>query len=284
MIRVEELRYTYPGASSPTINAMSFDVADQEIVGFLGPSGAGKSTTQKILIGLLKGYSGRVEVMGRAVADWGAGYYERIGVSFEMPNHYQRLTARENLEHFGALYASDTIDAVSALEMVDLGAHADQRVLEFSKGMKIRLNVARSLLHRPALLFLDEPTSGLDPVNAQRIIELVRRLREQGATIVLTTHDMHVADQLCDRVALITAGEIRELDAPSALKSRYGRRVVRVEYGQDGALSREFELDGLGEDQAFLTLLREAHVERIHSQETTLERVFIALTGQELKR
>lgn len=283
MIRVADLKYTYPGAPTPTIHGLSFEVAEQEIIGFLGPSGAGKSTTQKILIGLLKGYEGDVEIMGKQVSAWGADYYEHIGVSFELPNHHQRLTALENLQHFGALYSGEMLDPMQALELVDLHEDANKKVSDFSKGMKIRLNVARSLLHKPKLLFLDEPTSGLDPVNAQRVKQVVLDLREQGTTVVITTHDMHVADQLCDRVAFITAGHLRELDAPVVLKARHGRRVVRVEHGDDGEIADEFEMDGLGQNEAFMALLRDGHIERMHTQETTLEQVFIDVTGEELK-
>jgi len=104
MIRVEDLSYTYPSADTATLSDLSFEIGSQEILGFLGPSGAGKSTTQKLLIGLIEGYAGSMSVMGREVREWGPDYYENIGVSFELPNHHQRLTARENLAHFGALY------------------------------------------------------------------------------------------------------------------------------------------------------------------------------------
>ena len=285
MIRVEELVYAYPGASKPTLEGLDFEIADGEILGFLGPSGAGKSTTQRILIGLLEGYRGRAEVLGKEVRDWGPDYYESIGVSFELPNHHQRLTALENLQHFGALYRGPLLDPMEVLRWVDLEAHAGKRVADFSKGMKIRLNVARSLLHRPKLLFLDEPTSGLDPVNAKRVKDLVRRLQSEGTTVFVTTHDMSVAEALCDRVAFICNGGIAALDTPAALEKRYGSRTLAVEW-QDprGELrTNTFALDGLGESAEFMELLRGgARIETMHSQETTLENVFIEVTGQRL--
>lgn len=283
MITVEDLSYAYPGAEDDTLVALDFTLEDGEILGFLGPSGAGKSTTQKILIGLLRGYRGRVEVMGREVSDWGPGYYEQVGVCFELPNHYRRLTARENLAHFAALYARETLAPDEVLDWVDLGAAADQPVSDFSKGMKVRLNLARSLIHRPRLLFLDEPTGGLDPVNARKVKALIRRLRAEGTTVLLTTHDMMVADQLCDRVAFIVDGSIATLDGPEALKRRYGKREVEVTFERDGVVERErFPLDGLGADDGFAKLLRDVRVETLHSQETTLENVFIEVTGQRL--
>lgn len=289
IIEVERLQYTYPGASAETLHGLDFKVEEAEIVGFLGPSGAGKSTTQKILIGLLKNYRGRVQVLQKEVSAWGSDFYEHIGVSFELPNHHQRLTALENLELFGALYAKKRRDPMELLERVHLAGDANKRVMDFSKGMKIRLNVARSLLNSPRVLFLDEPTSGLDPVNAQHVKDLVLELREQGTTIVLTTHDMMVADQLCDRVAFITSGEIREFENPQTLKQRHGRRVVRVDYRERGDVGsaplqhEEFALDGLGENRAFFDLLTGVMIERIHTQETTLEQVFIDVTGEQLR-
>lgn len=285
MITVENLVFTYPGAPKPTLEGLDFEIADGEILGFLGPSGAGKSTTQRILIGLLEGYQGRARVMGKEVRDWGPDYYEQVGVSFELPNHHQRLSALENLQHFGALYRGPLLDPMEVLRWIDLHEHADKRVTDFSKGMKIRLNVARSLLHKPKLLFLDEPTSGLDPVNAKRVKDLVRRLQSEGTTVFVTTHDMSVAEALCDRVAFICDGRIAALDTPAALEKQYGSRTISVEWIDPTGDTREerFGLDGLGDDDRFLELIRSgARIETMHSQETTLENVFIEVTGQRL--
>jgi fluoroquinolone transport system ATP-binding protein len=285
MISVENLTYTYPDAKRPTLHGLDFTVAEREIFGFLGPSGAGKSTTQKILMGLLKNYGGGVEVLDRNLNQWGQEYYEQIGVSFELPNHYLKLTARENLAYFRSLYQGETLEPAEVLGWVGLQEEADKPVAAYSKGMKIRLNLARSLLHKPKLLFLDEPTAGLDPVNARKIKQLILELRSRGATIFITTHDMLVADELCDRVAFITNGAIRLIDAPTVLKRRFGKRTVQVEYVSDEQASQrqEFPLDGLGDDAAFLQLLRSGQrIEAIHTQETTLENIFIAVTGEEL--
>ncbi|MDX1530454.1 MAG: ABC transporter ATP-binding protein [Rhodothermales bacterium] len=283
MIDVHDLAYTYPGADAPAVRGLSFRVEDGEIFGFLGPSGAGKSTTQKVLTGLLRGYGGRVRVLDRDLADWGPDYYERVGVAFELPNHYLKLTARENLAYFGALYRGPTEPPEAVLDAVGLGDAADQRVGAYSKGMKVRLNLARALLHRPALLFLDEPTAGIDPVTSRRIRALIQEQREAGTTVFLTTHDMAVADALCDRVAFLVDGAIRLVGAPRALKHRYGQRAVRVEYGPPEAPQhRDFPLDGLADDPAFLTTLREP-VQTIHTLETTLEDVFVQVTGRALR-
>lgn len=286
MISVKNLHYTYPGGAKEALHGINFEIAEGEIFGFLGPSGAGKSTTQKILIGLLKGYQGQISVMGRELSTWGSDYYEHIGVSFELPNHYLKLTALENLNYFRSLYSGETRDPQALLDRVGLGEDANKRVSDFSKGMKVRLNVARGLLNKPKLLFLDEPTSGLDPVNARNIKDMILAIRDEGTTVFVTTHNMTVADELCDRVAFITSGDISAIDAPETLKKQYGKRSVAVEYlnGSDVVECREFALDGLGDNAEFVRLLREAtRVETIHTQESTLEKIFIEVTGQELK-
>jgi fluoroquinolone transport system ATP-binding protein len=285
MIQVNNLYFTYPGAKKEVLFGLNFNIEAGEIFGFLGPSGAGKSTTQKILIGLLKNYRGSITVLGRELSAWDHDYYEQIGVSFELPNHYLKLTALENLAYFRSLYSGPTRDPMQVLEWVDLADDADKRVAQFSKGMKNRLNVARSLVHQPKLLFLDEPTSGLDPVNARRIKDLILEQRAQGATVFVTTHDMAVADELCDRVAFIAAGKIDVIDAPARLKKQYGQRSLIVEYtnGTAEALQQQFPLDGLGQNEQFIHLLNTAsRIETIHTQETTLENIFIRVTGQEL--
>lgn len=209
MIKVENLEFTYPGSSTPAIRAIDFDVAAGEVFGFLGPSGSGKSTTQNILIGLLRGWRGAVSVLGRTLGAWDAEYYGNIGVSFEVPTHYSKLTARENLELFRALHGGDADPAELWMERVGLLDALDVRVSEFSKGMKQRLTVARSLLHRPTLWFLDEPTSGLDPVNADIVDELVKHLdNELGVTSIMVTHDVRGAFRVANRLALLSGGRI----------------------------------------------------------------------------
>jgi fluoroquinolone transport system ATP-binding protein len=283
MINVRNLSFTYPEGETPAVRKVDFHIEPAEVFGFLGPSGAGKSTTQKILIGLLKGYQGAVTVMDRALPAWGPDLYEKIGVTFELPNHYLKLTGLENLNYFRSLYQTETEDPQELLAMVGLEEDADKKVSDYSKGMQMRLNFVRGLINKPRLLFMDEPTTGLDPVNAANIKDIIRGLQAAGVTIFLTTHDMTVADELCDRVAFIVDGEIALIDPPKDLKLRYGQREVAVEFRSDGHVEqRLFPLDGLADNPAFLDILRHNEVETIHSQETTLERVFIQVTGREL--
>ena len=284
VVDVDGLTFTYASGTSPAVRDLSFRIDRGEIFGFLGPSGAGKSTTQKVLIGLLRGYGGAVSVLGRDLAAWGGDYYEEIGVSFELPNHYLRLTGLENLGYFRALYRGETRRPEALLEMVGLAGDGQRLVAEYSKGMKTRLGVARALLNDPQLIFLDEPTAGLDPASGRGVRRLVRELKQAGRTVFLTTHDMTVADELCDRVAFIVDGEIRLVDSPQDLKLAHGARTVAVEYDLGGSPGRrEFPLDGLGDDAEFLTLLREATVRTLHTQEATLEDVFLRVTGHSLQ-
>jgi fluoroquinolone transport system ATP-binding protein len=283
MLDVCDLNFTYAGARAPTLYELSFNIADGEIFGFLGPSGAGKSTTQNILIGLLRGYQGRITVLGRDLANWHSDYYELIGVAFELPTHFRKLTALENLAYFRALYRHPALTPQEALDLVGLSAAGRLPVAQFSKGMQNRLSVARALLHNPPLLFLDEPTSGLDPVNARVIKELIQARRAAGATVFLTTHTMALAEELCDRVAFIVDGRITLIDTPRALKLRYGAATVQVEYAlADTATRQTFPLAGLGDNAAFLRLLQSGTVQTIHTQEATLEDIFVRVTGRSL--
>ncbi|OCB29960.1 ATP-binding protein [Mycobacterium malmoense] len=284
VIRVRDLTFTYPKAPTPAVRGMDFTVDRGEIFGFLGPSGAGKSTTQRLLIGLLRGHGGEATVWGKDPTAWGPDYYERIGVSFELPNHYQKLTALENLRFFASLYARPTLDPMGLLERVGLAPDAHTRVGKYSKGMQMRLTFARALINDPELLFLDEPTSGLDPVNARAVKNVILDLKARGRTVFLTTHDMATADELCDRVAFVVDGTIAAMDRPAELKIARSRRSVRVEYrGDDGELrDAEFAMDGLADNAAFHAVLRAHHVETVHSEEASLDDVFVEVTGRRL--
>lgn len=280
MIQVEQLCYRYPGAKQDALQGLDFNIQKGEIFGFLGPSGSGKSTTQKLLFKLLSGYTGSARIEGKEVRDWGPSLYERIGVGFELPNHYLKLTALENLNFFRSFYPKSH-DPMQSLERVGLAEHAHKKVADYSKGMKMRLNFVRAFLHDPDTLFLDEPTSGLDPVNAKLIKDLIRELQQQGKTIFLTTHHMHDADELCDRVAFLVEGSIRALDRPAQLKLDHSRHSVAVLF-EGAEEEEEFELEGLGANADFLRKLQTQPITTIHSQEATLEEIFIAITGKTL--
>jgi len=283
MIVAENLNYKYPGKQEGTIKGISFAIQKGEIFGFLGPSGAGKSTTQKILTGILKDYRGKVEVNGIEISKAGGDFYNSIGVSFEMPNLYSKLTGRENLDFFSNLYSVPTKPALELLSLVGLEDAANKRVSDYSKGMKMRLNFCRSLVHDPSILFLDEPTSGLDPVNARRMKDIILDMKIRGKTIFLTTHNMNVADELCDTVAFINDGELVLIDAPRKLKIEKGEKRVRMDFRVNKELKqKEFALKGLGGNREFLNLLKSQEIETIHTKEATLEEIFIQTTGRRL--
>jgi fluoroquinolone transport system ATP-binding protein len=283
-LNIKNLEFTYPKAEKKALNNVSFQIQKGEIFGFLGPNGAGKSTTQKVIIGLLKGYKGNVELLGKNLTSWRSDLYEHIGVCFELPNHYQKLTAFENLELFSSFYKNKTVDPHELLQMVDLDKDANQRVGSFSKGMKTKLNFARSLLNNPQMLFLDEPTTGLDPVSARQIKSIILEKKKEGTSIFLTTHNMTDADELCDRVGFMVDGTLVLIESPKDLKLRHGKKLVKVEYLNNGDLAKEeFALADLGSNSAFLSLLNSGKVQTIHTEEATLDDVFIKVTGRQLK-
>lgn len=282
MIEVNHLSYTYPGTTRPVLHDLSFQIAPGEIFGFLGPSGAGKSTTQRILYKILHNFTGEISIKGKPLSQWGRGYYHHIGVGFELPNHYLKLTGRENLALFAAFYPrADLRHLPELFASVGLEDSIDQKVETYSKGMKMRLNFIRALLHDPEIFFFDEPTEGLDPGNARLIRDHILQLRQAGKTIFITTHNMYVADALCDRVAFIVEGELRATDRPASLKRRYGREVVSILL-RDGRKA-EFPLVGLGDNEQFLAFLRQGELQHIRTLEATLEEVFLQVTGKSLQ-
>lgn len=282
MIKVNNLKYRYPKNNDYTVNGIDFEISKGEIFGFLGPSGAGKSTTQRLLIKLLRDFEGEVEYCGRPLKSYSDEFYQDIGVSFEMPISFSKLTAMENLDFFKQLYRQ-SVDVEPLLKRIGLWDDRDKKAGEYSKGMKIRLNFVRALLNNPKMLFLDEPTNGLDPVNARIIKDIILEFREQGGTVFLTSHIMSDVDELCDRVAFIVDGRLQEIDSPRNLKLKYGKRTVKVEYKEEGQLvKREFTMDEI-KTPAFFELLQSKDLETLHSGETTLEEIFIKVTGVHLR-
>ena len=281
MVQVSDLSYTYPGADAAVLKGLNFQIEEGEIFGFLGPSGAGKSTTQKIIYKILHGFDGEVRVENKSLDAWGKEYYERIGVGFELPNHYLKLTAKENLDLFATFYPKEKLlDFHELFRLVGLEDSMHQKVEQYSKGMKMRLNFIRAIMHDPDILFFDEPTAGLDPVNAIKIRNHIKKLKDHGKTIFITTHNMNTADELCDRVSFIVDGTLQLTDVPANLKSIHGKHVVLVE-SKEGK-SAEFPLEQLGKNTEFLTFLANNKIHRIHTMEATLEEVFIQITGKAL--
>lgn len=280
MILVNNLQFQYPKNDSLTLKGISFDIKKGELFGFLGPSGAGKSTAQKVLYKTLSNYSGEVKIDGKDLNEWDLSYFEKVGVGFELPNHYQKLTGLENLDLFGSFYQNGKADKAELFEMVGLEDAINKPVSTYSKGMKMRLNFIRAIQHDPDILFFDEPTAGLDPVNAKMIRDHITNLQQQGKTIFITTHSMQTAEELCDRVAFIVDGELRITDSPESLKSQHGKEAVKVEL--KNGLSHEFPVSNLGDNSDFIEFLKTGEVSRIHTLEATLDEVFINVTGKTL--
>ncbi|MBN2504122.1 MAG: ABC transporter ATP-binding protein [Bacilli bacterium] len=280
VFEINDLRFRYPKGTFDVINSISFSVEEGSIFGLLGPSGAGKSTTQKILCKLLSDYSGSIKYFGRDLKDYNKSFYENVGVGFEMPVHFNKLTAMENLKYFANLYKKN-INYEELLAKLGLYEARNQMVGEFSKGMKVRLNFVRALLNDPQVLFLDEPTAGLDPKNAMVLKNLIREYKQAGKTIFITTHLMGDVEQLCDNVVFMNKGVITETSTVRDLKMKYGKKEVRLEYHEKNNLVTEvFPLEGLGKNEDFLKRIKVNSIETIHSGETTLEDIFIKVTGE----
>ncbi|NLY86279.1 MAG: ABC transporter ATP-binding protein [Tissierellia bacterium] len=279
MYQINNLVFRYPKNKEDTIKNISFEIRKGEIFGLLGPSGVGKSTTQKILIKLLTGYKGEILYKGKDLKSYGSSYFEEVGVGFEMPVHFSKLTAEENLNFFKRLYSS-TIDVDELLKRVGLYEDRKKRIGQYSKGMKVRLNFVRAMLNNPKVLFLDEPTNGLDPKNARIVKDLIKEFKENGGTVLLTTHLMNDVDELCDRVAFMASGRIAEISTPKDLKLKYGSREVDIEYREGERVKRAtFGLDKLGENEEFLKIIKNNEIITIHSKENTLDDIFIKVTG-----
>lgn len=283
MITVKNLYHSYTKDENYAVKDVSFEVPKGEVFGFLGPSGAGKSTTQGILTGLLQLQKGDVTVAGYDVKEIKRKMFNKIGMSFEQSNVYNKMTAKENLKFYSKLFDVETRSPEELLKLVGLDGKEDMRAGEFSKGMKHRLTFARSMLNNPELWFLDEPTTGLDPAIASNIKNIIREQNEKGVTIFLTTHNMYIADELCDRVAFIIDGELKLIDSPKNLKLQYGEKLVDVEYGEEGKLQKETLSIIKEEDKKRLQeLITTQNIQTMHTKEATLEEIFIQVTGREL--
>jgi ABC-2 type transport system ATP-binding protein len=296
------------------VRGVSFAIEPGELFGLLGPNGAGKTTTIKMLITLLLPTSGSATILGLDVVRDAREVRRQIGYVFGGDRGlYERLSALDNLRYFAELYAVPARDQRARigelLELVGLTGREKERVEGFSRGMRQRLHIARGLLHDPALLFLDEPSIGIDPVGARELRQTIAGLRDQGKTILLTTHYMFEADELCDRIAVIRTGELVAQGTPAQLKARVtagsvvevetfsgvGETDVRGRVGVVGALPgvRSVVVDdgavgetlvvqvepGADVTAAVLGALRGIRVGRVVTREPTLEDAYVQLVS-----
>lgn len=302
MVEVSELTKKYGEVLA--VDGVSFQVFKGELFGFLGPNGAGKSTTIKILATLARPTSGSARLNGYDVTSRPDEVRRCIGLVFQDPSLDERLTAEENLHFHAVLYGVDPRDLrrrmAEVLELVELKDRARSLVRTFSGGMRRRLEIARGLLHYPAVLFLDEPTIGLDPQTRNRIWEYILELRRrEGLTIFMTTHYMDEAE-ICDRIAIIDHGRIVALDTPSNLKRLVGGDVLTLHTQEGDGLAAEIE-ERFGcpvtrsENELQLEVTDAAtflpgllghfggRVKAINLRRPTLDDVFLKLTGRAIR-
>jgi ABC-2 type transport system ATP-binding protein len=281
-IVVENLTYRFGDLLA--VDHINVEVAAGEILGFLGPNGAGKTTTVKMLTGQLRPQEGRAILLGHDVVRETQQVQSFIGVCFEQTNLYEQMSAMDNLKLFAELFGVKDFDGYTLLKRIGLAGREKDRVANYSKGMKQRLMVARSLVNRPEIIFLDEPTAGLDPVSSETIGNIILEERDRGATIFLTTHDMWEADKLSDRVAFMNQGKIEAMDTPHNLKQKYGKRslIAEVMLTDGGLEKREISMDTAGTPREVGDLFEKEKVVTLHSEEATLEDIFIKVTGRRL--
>lgn len=261
------------------VDGISFEIGQGEIFGLLGPNGAGKTTTIRALTGRTKPTSGTATIAGFDVVTELDKIKPLVNLVFEDANLYERLTGWDNLATFARIYGVPLSSVTELLEMVGLTDAARRRVKTYSSGMRQRLVIARSLINSPRVLFLDEPTRGLDPASSRELRELVQQLAKAGTTVLLTTHYMNEADELCDRVAFIKNGKIVAIDTPTELKLKLGRRSAIVLL--DSRETVQIDLDSPEDGGRLEKWVADGRVMTIHSQEGTLEDVFITIAGQD---
>ncbi|QIG46035.1 ABC transporter ATP-binding protein [Nocardioides anomalus] len=258
------------------VDGVSLAVDEGEFVGILGPNGAGKTTTLEIIEGLRKPDSGSVTLLGEPVWPRNPRLLPRIGVQLQASSFFERLTAREQIHTFAALYAVPTATADAWLERVGLTDKAGARVEELSGGQAQRLSIACALVHDPDVVFLDEPTAALDPQARRNLWDLLSGLNDSGRTVVLTTHYMDEAEALCDRVAIMDQGRVLRFDSPAALV-RGLDAPTRITLADGEVLSTR---DPAAE---VARLASEHRLDGLQVQTGTLEDVFLDLTGREYR-
>ncbi len=281
-IKVDNIAFAYGDLEA--VRGISFEVAAGEILGFLGPNGAGKSTTIKILTGQLTPKSGTARVLGVDVTQDDPVMQAQIGVCFEEKNLYDSMSGQENLKFYASLFGIKDVDTVDLLRRVGLADRAKDRVAKYSKGMKQRLMMARTLVNTPKVLFLDEPTDGLDPVSSQAIRKLIQQEADRGVAVLLTTHDMNEADELSNRVAFLNDGQLYAIDTPEALKLKHGKRSIRVRTWDGAGVNEQVvSLEDAGAGEVLRAAVGSPDLMTIHTEEATLEAIFIEMTGRGLE-
>ena len=278
-VMIEAINLSRRFGANEAVASINFSVQRGEIFGLLGPNGAGKTTTIRMLTGQIDPTGGQATVAGCDVVRDHAQLKERIGVVFEDQNLYERLSARLNLEFSCWLYNLPKKRIDEVLELVGLRDRAKEPIRTFSNGMKQRIMIARALLHRPRMLFLDEPSRGLDPISTRDIRQTIKNLSQSGTTILLTTHLMDEADQLCQHVAFIVNGHIVANDTPRNLKLSHGQDSVTVTLNDAALTEITLSTETLEQRTQLAQLMEQGQIRAVHSCEATLEEVFVEVAG-----
>lgn len=278
IIKVDSLTKFF--ANEEALDGLDLSIHSREIFGFLGPSGAGKTTTIKLLTGQLLPTSGSATVFGVPVKEVNSPQHlKKIGVMSDNSGLYERLSIYENLKLYCELYQVTTDRIREVLEMVNLIGEEKKMISKLSKGMRQRVVLARTFLHKPNLLFLDEPTAALDPVNSEQIHRGLRELNQNGTTIFLTTHDMREAETLCDRIAFLNNGEVQLMGPPKELQRQYSNGNIRLELKNGHEVEVQNNKEGAQKVHEWMS---SGELVRIQSHEPTLGEIFVDITGRKL--
>ncbi len=278
MIEVAALHKHY--GTVHAVDGISFSVAPGEVFGLLGHNGAGKTTTLRVLTGRTMPTAGTATVGGFDVVSQLDQVKPLINLVFEDQNLYERLSGYDNLKFFADLYGVPASRVRELLERVGLTEASKRKLKTYSSGMKQRLLIARALINQPAVLMLDEPTRGLDPASSREMRNIIREQADAGVSVLLCTHYMEEADELCDRVAFMANGRIVALDTPRELKLRYGEPSARVLLTDRSEQS--VSLTDPHDAARVASWISNGEILTMHSNEGTLEDVFIALAGRPL--
>jgi ABC-2 type transport system ATP-binding protein len=264
------------------VNDLSLSIKVGEVFGLLGPNGAGKTTTFNCLTRQIPISAGRVTLLGRDLVRDFAEVKPQFGFVPDLENHFDEFTAWQNLRIYADLYSVEHKRIDICLEWVELDREKHLPVRAFSKGMRKKLLLARELLHQPRLLMLDEPTANLDVHSTERIRDILKGLARSGVTVLITTHNMHEVEQVCDRVAIINRGKLIDLDSPISFKSRNTERIVDVVLERHGA-HEKLAIDLTNETQRrdFARILESETPITLHTREFNFYQVFLKLTGED---
>lgn len=275
-IRIHNLRVQY--GSFTAVNDLSLDIHKGELFGLLGPNGAGKSTTIRVLIGQRRPTAGNVTVVGLDVEKEWASIKPLFGYVPDRENHFEEFTGKRNLEFFADLYRVPRLRVMDCLKLVELDEAADNLVRGYSLGMRRKLLLARALLHQPRVLYLDEPTANLDIHSAEVVHRILRELVSDGATVVLTTHDMEEVEKICDRVGIMCKGRLVALDSPLALRTEHTEKKADVILRDGEHLT--FDMDNPADRAIFAGMIQSNRAASIKTREFDFHSTFLKLTGQ----